>query len=815
MKVLKSKNLVYFFIFLTILGLMTISGYRTLNFSDYNNTFLKDKEAVVTDSQRVCNLTYEDISPNYEYKYPNFKIIQNANNLDLISNPKNIICIGTISFVEILDSGKEINFYIGTNTTPVNVLSAFLLVLYLLRSKKKLKRIDFLLLYIFHFIIFRYFYSIAEIREILIFSTSRVLMFYIVDYLFRINLYERLNTKISDDYRKEVDGLRALSVIIVIINHINKDLLPFGYLGVDIFFVLSGYVITASLLQNNNKKLGIFLKNFYLKRFKRIFPTLFLVVVSTFILFSKIDYYFLSTFITGLFSLIGLSNLYLYNISLDYFSTAAKYSPLLHTWSLGIEEQFYLIYPLIIFFLFHSVKKPAFLKIFLIMVFSFSIVHFLLMYNENFSGAYFLTTSRIWQILLGCLILLFKTSNNKKYIFIDNGTIPLLILFLYIIYGPNFQVNPHVTISIITSIFLLSTSKNSLSYKLLSKNFATNIGLLSYGLYLWHLPILTLKYWSDNYSLKIEEELLIIISLTLLTFLFFDVPIRVKNVFNIYSKIRIVTLLITLSVTLLILVNPFESKSIQNSETNQNTPIYKLVECHLPEGIDNVLSKCVSFTPGIQDILLMGDSHITNHYFATKGASKSNNVSLFTDWSIIGDFTGIDLCFGNRVCNVNGFDDYLKLLKINLEENDIVVLGFSSSRFTTSNVMQLEKKLNDLITVIDHKNSTLILVDDIPNPCKGININYELEVLVKKNYRICQTRADFSMAQRGVYSKAIQLVENSKSVIYVDPHNEMCRNEVCNLSFQEALLYADTSPHLTISGSNQLIPFWESVFQDN
>ena len=211
----------------------------------------------------------------------------------------------------------------------------------------------------------------------------------------------------------------------------------------------------------------------------------------------------------------------------------------------------------------------------------------------------------------------------------------------------------------------------------------------------------------------------------------------------------------------------------------------------------------------------MGDSHITNHYFATKGASKSNNVSLFIDWSIIGDFTGIDLCFGNRVCNVNGFDDYLKLLKINLEENDIVVLGFSSSRFTTSNVMQLEKKLNDLITVIDHKNSTLILVDDIPNPCKGININYELEVLVKKNYRICQTRADFSMAQRGVYSKAIQLVENSKSVIYVDPHNEMCRNEVCNLSFQEALLYADTSPHLTISGSNQLIPFWESVFQDN
>ena len=152
---------------------------------------------------------------------------------------------------------------------------------------------------------------------------------------------------LATSYRPEIDGLRAFAVIAVIINHFNKELLPSGYLGVDIFFVISGFVITSSLYQRTAQTFSEFLSGFYERRVKRLVPALvfFVLVMSLLIcLFNPDPDLSLKT---GLASLFGVSNFYLLKQSTDYFSSSTELNVFTHTWSLGVEEQFYLLFPLL------------------------------------------------------------------------------------------------------------------------------------------------------------------------------------------------------------------------------------------------------------------------------------------------------------------------------------------------------------------------------------------------------------------------------------------------------------------------------------
>ena len=157
------------------------------------------------------------------------------------------------------------------------------------------------------------------------------------------------NSSIINRYRPEIDGLRAFAVVAVIINHFNKEILPNGYLGVDIFFVISGFVITSSLYQRPSKNFKDFISGFYERRIKRLVPALsvFVMIMSIAIcLFNPNPALSLKT---GLTSLFGLSNLYLLDKSTDYFAQSTELNVFTHTWSLGVEEQFSL-FPFLIWF---------------------------------------------------------------------------------------------------------------------------------------------------------------------------------------------------------------------------------------------------------------------------------------------------------------------------------------------------------------------------------------------------------------------------------------------------------------------------------
>ncbi len=152
------------------------------------------------------------------------------------------------------------------------------------------------------------------------------------------------------DYRSDIDGLRAIAILAVIVSHLNGDWLPGGFVGVDIFFVISGYVITCSILKSPNNDYLHYFSRFYIRRIKRLFPNLIVCVLVT----SVLTALFIPVqnakgmYATGVSALIGVSNLFFINSGGDYFATPQKLNPFTHTWSLGLEEQFYLFFPFII-----------------------------------------------------------------------------------------------------------------------------------------------------------------------------------------------------------------------------------------------------------------------------------------------------------------------------------------------------------------------------------------------------------------------------------------------------------------------------------
>jgi len=205
--------------------------------------------------------------------------------------------------------------------------------------------------------------------------------------------------KTINQYRPEIDGLRALAVVAVIVNHFNKGFLSNGFLGVDIFFVISGYVITSSLYHRPTKNFKVFISEFYERRVKRILSALSFFVLSLSLIISLFSQSPGESLKTGLTSLFGISNIYLYKMNVNYFAPYPEYNVFTHTWSLAVEEEFYLLFPLLIWFTgFGSQTKNSFKNLFILIsgLSIASLIIFLHFHQVNQSVSYFLMPSRFW-----------------------------------------------------------------------------------------------------------------------------------------------------------------------------------------------------------------------------------------------------------------------------------------------------------------------------------------------------------------------------------------------------------------------------------
>lgn len=300
-------------------------------------------------------------------------------------------------------------------------------------------------------------------------------------------------------YQAHIDGLRAIAVLAVIANHFSKSLLPGGYLGVDIFFVISGFVITASLVSRPHGALGPFLLGFFQRRIKRLLPALLVCVLITAVLISALDPQPRTSLLTGINALFGFSNIYLYHQSIDYFAPAAQSNAFTQTWSLGVEEQFYLVYPSL-FWLAASGRLGRPQRALPLMVGGLSLLSYLAFVNVFASrpaAAYFFTPLRFWELGAGCLLYAGRDSALVTLLrrgLSRLGPLPLIAL-IACLWAPVQHLVAASTAAVVLTCLLL-IGPTGLSQRVLTSAPLRHIGLISYSLYLWHWTVLVLARWS-------------------------------------------------------------------------------------------------------------------------------------------------------------------------------------------------------------------------------------------------------------------------------------------------------------------------------
>ena len=203
-------------------------------------------------------------------------------------------------------------------------------------------------------------------------------------------------------YRSDIDGLRAIAVLAVVLTHVFETRVPNGFLGVDVFFVISGFVITNSLLQHREQTIPTFLAEFYARRIKRLAPAMLVVVLISTVLICLISPKPEDYLMTAIASTFGGANIQLYFAGLDYFSNAAGLNPFTHMWSLGVEEQFYVFIPLVIWFAMrHEQSRVLSFVLFVVTLVSFVAWGYL--QEPSSATAFYLMPFRFWELALGVL----------------------------------------------------------------------------------------------------------------------------------------------------------------------------------------------------------------------------------------------------------------------------------------------------------------------------------------------------------------------------------------------------------------------------
>jgi len=353
-------------------------------------------------------------------------------------------------------------------------------------------------------------------------------------------------------YRREIDGLRALAILPVIFFHAGLQSFSGGFIGVDIFFVISGYLITTIILAELEK--GNFsIINFYERRARRILPVLFFVMTAcipfAWILLSPFD---LISFSKSLISVsLFLSNFFFLKDG-GYFETASELKPLLHTWSLAVEEQYYILFPILLRISWKLGKNWALNLTVLLTILSLAAAQLGSLYKPlpNF----FLLPTRAWELGIGSLIAFYFSKNIATLAFFYRQLLSCLGIILIatsiFLFNKNTPLpSLYTLIPVIgTALILLFSLPDTLTGKLLGNRLITPIGLISYSAYLWHQPILAFSryYFPSTSSIQTFNLIIATIVLSVLSWRYIENPFRNKNIIT-RRSIFIFTLIYTIS----------------------------------------------------------------------------------------------------------------------------------------------------------------------------------------------------------------------------------------------------------------------------
>jgi peptidoglycan/LPS O-acetylase OafA/YrhL len=317
--------------------------------------------------------------------------------------------------------------------------------------------------------------------------------------------------------------------MLVIAGHLFPLSIKGGFIGVDIFFVISGFVITLQMTKLYSTSPSTFLRDFYSKRIKRILPSALLVTMLSLLATS----YFLGPVAVneakqdGGWTTIFLGNFHFHNMSLDYFDTGTQASPFQHFWSLSIEEQFYLIWPALFLILMIKAKSIRTRQSILLAIIGFSLSMALYLSEMKSDPIFFISSSRVWELAVGALLGLSTVSIRLPKSLINLCLSILLVASITI--SPTMQWPGFLSIPVIVATAVILINNPSLGrVKALDNKMMRYIGDLSYLLYLWHWPIfIIIKGISSSFgNLEKLYIALLTFALSVITHHFFENPIR-------------------------------------------------------------------------------------------------------------------------------------------------------------------------------------------------------------------------------------------------------------------------------------------------
>lgn len=651
-------------------------------------------------------------------------------------------------------------------------------------------------------------------------------------------------------YRKEIDGLRALAVVSVILYHAGFSFLSGGFIGVDVFFVISGYLITSILTQYKVLNLES-LTDFYLRRSRRILPALFFVMsccaIAALVIMPPVD---LLRFGHALLSVITFSSNFYFWHSTDYFAPNAEEHPLLHTWSLAVEEQFYLFFPLILI-VFWKNRKLTFLSLTLLAIFSFSLCVALSSSHRLFS--FYLLPTRAWELILGALIALHLPNTKSKpaplffYDFLSFLGLSLII-FSVIFFDKNTVHPGFYTIFPVmgTAFVIMFANPSTLVGNLLSSRILVHIGLLSYSAYLWHQPLFSfLKLFSLSTPSLLSYTCAIAVAFFLahLTWHFIETPFR-KNILK--SNMRFLFNLAFWFILFLILGLFIHF----NSGLTSRFSVIVQDTLSLPSGyIDDSLcnysdqgTRSCSLNKSSHSafkVALVGDSHASHlekslSFLLSKqgisGTSFTTNGCPFIPSIERHDSASYSLCK----------DSYIDITH-NLKDFDLIIISsrwplyLESTRFTNSygskelgenihltlngvtvtnsepSIFALAESLSLMSVDLLKSNKTVVYLYGLPewgiHPHKHLLLNlifsdtFSLPTLPTSDVL---TRLDSS---RKLFISLFNLVpeEHKNQVRIIDLSPLFCDDSVCRSFDQHNNLLYDDDDHLNFHGSSLLV----------
>ena len=501
-------------------------------------------------------------------------------------------------------------------------------------------------------------------------------------------------------YRPEIDGLRAIAVVAVILYHtqiIIFDHQPFkgGFIGVDIFFVISGYLITYIILNEllTTGKFSFF--DFYERRIRRILPALLTVMLVSvpfawmyLIPSSLIDY---SKSI--IFSQVFGSNFYFHYSGQQYGAENGLLKPFLHTWSLAVEEQFYILFPLILFIVFKYFRKNF--LIFFIIIFILSILIADLFSRYYTSSTFYLLHARIWELLAGSVLAFLEIKlghrNKNYYLGLVLPGIGLILIILNIVFFKLHFRHPSLyTLPAIIGVCLIIwfSTKDEIITKILSSKIFIGIGLISYSLYLWHYPILAFDRIIEFSHGSIIKKLIIgilILSLSIISYFFIEKPARNKK----YDFKIIIYILVIINAVLIfsnsniILKDGYKNrlpkivnKNLLGQRSDRHWDILENsdgIKCH------NNINGCKFNISSKNKVYFIGDSHMSSLLPNLKDRIVNKNYQFITstfDGCIY--FPGFNYVeFKTKKIDLKFNDKYFKNLEETLlqEKNSIIIIG--------------------------------------------------------------------------------------------------------------------------------------------